>query len=261
VPPEHTRIRAHPVIASPPVSHDRWLHLSGTVAPLPTGAAATPRPAASVLIGELIPMLARLLEDALRAPATPLPLRIDLPATARPRGPADPQQLAIALAKAVASSGDPAESGRLDQAQGLPGPARTPLEAASMAAPPEARVTAQPEFLPRQLSWLATGELAFQFAAWPGQNVVLVFSRQPGQADHPAPPDTEVLARLELELPGLGPVQAILRHDDRGLDVALRTGEAAAADILEAGRISLSQSLDSAGLQVKRIAVSHDLAR
>lgn len=261
MPQEDNRIRARPVIELPQVSRDRGLRPSGAEAHLPTGAAAAPGPASSALIGELIPMLARLLEDALRAPATPLVLRIDTPAAARPRGPADPQQLAVALAEAVADSGDPVVSGWPEKARGLPGPARPPSEAPTMAPLPDARATALPDALPRQLSWLATGELAYQFAAWPGQNVVLVFSRRTGRAGNPSPPEAELHARLELELPALGQVRAALRHDDRGLDVALRTDAVAAADILEAGRMSLARSLGSAGLQVNRIAVSHDLGR
>jgi len=258
VSPEDIRIRTHPVLSSPQVPRDRWQRLAGTDLSLPASAAAAPGPAASARLGELIPLLARLLEDVLRAPATPLTLRIDAPAAARPSRPPDPQQLALALATAIADSG---ESGRAVQDRSLPGQVRMPPESPSAAPLPEARASAPPDVLPRQLSWFATGELAFQFAPWPGQDVVLVISRRPGQSADPAPPDKTLLARLDLELPALGPVQAILRYDDRGLDVALRTDAPAAAETLQAGRVSLALSLDGAGLQVNRIAVSHGLGQ
>lgn len=110
----------------------------------------------------------------------------------------------------------------------------------------------------QQLSAPATAELAFQFAAWPGQNAALVIGREPGQAPHTAPPERVFLARLEMELPELGSVRAMLNLNSRGIDIDLRTATAAAADALSAARDSLVQALAAADLRVGRIEVGHE---
>jgi hypothetical protein len=102
-----------------------------------------------------------------------------------------------------------------------------------------------------------TGELAFLFPAWPGQDATLAIGREPGQAPQAAPRERAFLARLELDLPGLGPVQATLSLCARGVDVGLRAALPSAARALGAGRDALARAFTAANLRPGRIEVRH----
>lgn len=283
MPPEDTRVRPNPVIAPPPASpaspasrertprppEEAWSALISAralpAAAAPPAAAALPAPADSVLIGETIPALARLLDGALRDPPAPLPLRLEAPDTpAAPghlaaRAPIAPQRLAAALAAAVSGSGVFFESHLADWVRGgrdtAPLLAEAQARAATLASAPDA--TGEAAFR-QQLSSLVTGELAFRFPAWPGQDAALVIAGEPEQTPHAAPPARTFVARLEMELPELGSVQAIVNLNSRGIDIDLRAATPTTADALGAARDSLVQALAAADLRAGRIEVSHE---
>ena len=251
-----------------PLAVGTALHL--VRAALPALPAAAPASGDSALVGETIPALARLLDGALRDPPAPLALRLEaLPSevTGAPgtsahlasRAPAAPQHLAAALAEAVSGSGVFFESHLADWVRGArdtaPLLAEAQARAATLAAAPDA--TGEAAFR-QQLSSLVTGELAFQFPAWPGQNAALVIGKDPEQAPPGAPPGRTFFARLEMELPELGSVQAVLNLNSRGIDIDLRAAAPATTDALGAAMQSLAQALAAADLRVGSIVVSHE---
>jgi hypothetical protein len=220
---------------------------------------AAPPPAVSALVGETVPALARLLDGALRDPPAALALRFETLPPGAPGTPAAPQRLASALAEAVSGSGVFFESHLADWVRGArdtaPLLAEAQARAATLAAVPDAAGEAA---FRQQISSLVTGELAFRFPAWPGQNAALVIGREPGQASQAAPPDRVFFARLEMALPELGAVQAVLNLNSRGIDIDLRAATLATADALGAARDSLAQAFAAADLRAGRIEVSHE---
>jgi hypothetical protein len=238
-----------------PLAVGTALHLVRAALPeLPAAA-----PAGSALVGETIPALARLLDGALRDPPAPLALRMETSSFEAPISAAAPQRLAAALAEAVSGSGVFFESHLADWVRGgrdtAPLLAEAQARAATLASTPDA--TGEAAFR-QQLSALVTGELAFQFPAWPGQNAALVIGKEPEQAPPDAPPGRTFFARLEMELPELGSVQAVLNLNPRGIDIDLRAATPATAAALGAGRDWLAQALTAASLRVGSIEVSHE---
>ncbi|MGQ0509188.1 MAG: flagellar hook-length control protein FliK [Betaproteobacteria bacterium] len=235
------------------------LRVTPATAPPPSAHAAAPAPGASILVSEALPALARLLGDALRVAPIPLALVGEMHATPRHHGAIEPERLAATLEKAI--HGETGEVGRkaIASALDMAGTARPATEATApyMPAPPEVQDAARAAVFQRQLAWLATGECAFQFAAWPGQDAVLVFYGPSHAPSAAASPDPDLVARVDVDLPGLGLVQAILAHGERGLGVALRTDKNGAASVLEASRMALADALEDAGLRVARITVEH----
>lgn len=230
----------------------------------------SPASADSAQLGESLLALARLLDGALRNPPAPLPLRLEAPASASagtaasaqlaaPGAPAAPTQLANALAAAVAGSGVFFESHLAEWVRGTRDAAPILVEAQArleaLAIAPEA--TGEAAFR-QQLASLVTGELAFQFAAWPGQNATLTIGREPEQAPPAAVPERAFLADLELAMPELGSVRATLNLNARGIDIDVSAATTASAQTLRAARDSLVQALAAAQLQVGRIEVRHE---
>jgi hypothetical protein len=247
---------------SQPLAVGTALRLVRAAAPALPAAAAPPVPADSALVGATIPALARLLDGALRDPPAPLALRLAASLPEAAGIPAAPQRLATALADAISGSGVFFESHLADWVRGERDTAPLLAEAqarASMLAS-AAEATGEAAFR-QQLSSLVTGELAFQFPAWTGQNAALTIGREPEHAPHSTPPERVFLARLEMELPELGSVQAMLNLNSRGIDIELRAATPAAADALGAARDSLVQAFAAADLRVGRIEVSHERSR
>ncbi|MFY9314386.1 MAG: flagellar hook-length control protein FliK [Burkholderiales bacterium] len=241
-----------------PLSVGSTLHLARTPAAALPVAALPLAPVDSTPLGESVPAAARLLEGALRDAPAPLALRLQTPPPALSNAPALPQQLAGALAKAVSGSGVFFESHLAEWVRGArdtaPVLAEAQARAATLAAAPEA---AGEPALRQQLASLVTGELTFQFAAWPGQDATLAIGGEPEPAAQAAAPERAFHAHLEMELPVLGPVHAMLSLNARGIDIDVR-GAAAAVDALRAGRDSLAQALAAADLRVGRIEVGHE---
>lgn len=233
-------------------------------------AAESPAAAASTHLAETLLALARLLDGASRHPPAPLPLRLgvaapetaDTTAGARPAAPgapAAPPRLASALAAAVSGSGVFFESHLAEWVRGARDTAPVLLEArARMEALPTAPDALGGAAFRQQLASLVTGELAFLFAAWPGQSATLTVGRESHQAPPAALPERAFFAHLELAMPELGPVRATLNLNGRGIDINLSATTGASAQALRAARDSLVQALAAAQLQVGRVEVSHD---
>lgn len=222
-------------------------------------AAVAPPPADSARVEKTIPALARLLDSALRDPPEPLALRVETPPATAALGAGAPRQLAAALAEAISRSGVFFESHLADWVRGgretAPLLAEAQARAATLAAAPDASGEAA---FRQQLSSLVTGELAFQFAAWPGQNAALVIGGEPEQASPAAAPGRTFFARLEMQLPELGYVEALLSLNSGDLRINLRAAAPATVTTLDGARDTLAQAFAQADLRVGRIDVSHE---
>jgi hypothetical protein len=267
MPTDDTRVRPNPVIAPPPATTPRQPAAAWAAAAMAPAAAAAME---SVLVGESLPALARLLEGALREPPPPLALRLEtLPHAAATRAPAPAAQLASALAEAISGSGVFFQSHLAQWVGGTRDAASLLAEAragAGQLAPDTAgamNLPAVPDSagsapLRQQIASFVTGELAFQFAAWPGQDATLAIGSEP-EHDAPADPDERAyFARLETDLAELGPVRAVLRLNARGIDIELRAADPDTAATLGCARDSLARAFAAADLHAGRIEVRHE---
>lgn len=215
----------------------------GTAAPSP----GSPPPGGAQL-SPTAQLLAQVLDASVRKALPALSLRLE---TAT--GQAPPQQVAAALADAVSGSGMFFESHLAEWVQGTRNTAAVLVESQMRAATETATAGTAP--FQQQVAALATGEMTFCFPAWPGQRVELTVS---GDAD-PGPQDgageRSFFARLEMGLPALGVVQAVLSLRPQGIDVDLRASAPPTAQALEEDRGSLAGALAAAGLRVGRIEV------
>jgi hypothetical protein len=217
---------------------------------------------ASVKVSDSIASLAHLLELALRDPPPPLMLRLAEP-TAVASAPAVPHRFARALAHAVSGSGVFFESHLAEWARGqrdsLPLIAEAFSRAAALTSARQVESPASGDVAFRQqIASLITGELGFQFVAWAGQSATLLVGREPEPAPQAAAGERGYVARVDLDLPGLGAVGAILKLRPCGIEVDLRSPAPTAAALMSADRESLGQALSSAGLRVVRIEVDHE---
>ena len=229
------------------------VHLARTRSASSPGGAPVAASAAgdSPRLSETAQTLARVLDGALREPPPPTPLRLELTAAH-----AAPERLAAALANAVSGSGAFFESHLADWVQGARSSesvlAEAQVRASTLASAGE---SAGDGALRQQIASLVTGEMAFRFAAWPGQHAVLVVGKEPEQASRSTDPKQVFFARLEMEFAELGPVQAVLHLSAQGIDVDLRASAHGTEQSLEANRGTLAQALASSGLRVGRIEV------
>lgn len=225
-------------------------------------AASPPAPAIvdSTRVSETVETLSRLLDRAFREPPRPFPLAMETAGAM-----AAPQRFAAALANAVSGSGVFFEAHLADWVRGKRSLALVRAEAESRStAPvrtadaPQRSVATSEAALQQQLSMLVTNELAFQFAAWPGQPASLALGPAAEDGGNDAAPEREFVARLHAELRGLGPVHATLGLTPHGIDLALRAESPQTAAAMRKGLAALAEAFTAAGLRVGRIEVSHE---
>jgi hypothetical protein len=251
-----------------------------------TGTEAAPAPPAPTQLSEAARAISALLDS--QAAPEPAPVRGVAPLWTSPAPPPAPE-LARALAQAVAGSGLFYEAHLAQFAQGtrtlaqlqdepqaklppadtshpshLVADASAPASAATHAtAPaPAAAVVPSPAHVPvlhpgaadlvqQQLQLLATDVFRWSGEPWPGARM----DWQVGEDD--SAPATEPAGRawttrLQVVLPSLGAVDAMLRLDANGaLQVRVAAADPRAASELEARRAALVQRLDAAGLRVQ----------
>ena len=101
--------------------------------------------------------------------------------------------------------------------------------------------------------------MAFLFPAWPGQRVALSVSGEPGAGPQNGAAERSFFARLEMDLPELGSVHAVLSLNPQGIDVDLRAALPHTAQALDENRSTLARALAAAGLHAGRIEVGSGL--
>lgn len=215
----------------------------GTAAPSP----GSPAPGGAQL-SPTAQLLAQVLHRSVRDSPPALSLRVEV-AT----GQAAPQQIAAALADAISGSGIFFESHLAEWVQGTRNTAAVLAESQTRAATETATAGTAP--FQQQLAALATGEMTFCFSAWPGQRVELTVSGDAGPGPQDDTGERCFFAHLEMDLPALGAVRAVLSLRPQGIDVDLRASAPPAAQALEEDRGSLAGALAAAGLRVGRIEV------
>lgn len=198
-------------------------------------------------------------------------------------GPALPAQWASQLGAAVSASGLFYESHLAQWVQGkrslsaVRAEARTRSEVERLLAPEGARApaaaaapgaqgtaalaaTGMPDlgmWITQQLAALVTGQAPFRFTAWPGQDAEVVFDDGSGRGPREA---GVAYARLVLDLPRLGAVEARLRIGAGTLDVTLLAAESGARARLAQGLPALGAQFEAAGLPGASLEVRHDPA-
>lgn len=107
----------------------------------------------------------------------------------------------------------------------------------------------------QQLDVLDTRQLVWQGQVWPGQELRWQIEERAAQ-EGDAAVEREWQTRLDLQLPRLGEVQALLQISPRGeLRIALTAHSPEIAQTLRAASVALNQSLASAGLQLAQLEV------
>jgi flagellar hook-length control protein FliK len=108
----------------------------------------------------------------------------------------------------------------------------------------------------QQLDVLDTRQLVWQGQVWPGQDMrwqIEERAAREGEADVAR----EWQTRLDLHLPNLGEVNALLKISPQGgIQIALTAHSPEIAQTLKAASAALNQNLESAGLQLTRLEVS-----
>lgn len=137
-------------------------------------------------------------------------------------------------------------------------PARAPAAAAAtVTAGAGAAVPDLGLWITQQLAALVTGQAPFRFTAWPGQDAEVVFDD--GSARGPREAGV-AYARLLLELPNLGPVEARLRADNGAISVTLVAPTEGARARLARGLPALGTQFEAAGLRAGATEVIDDPA-
>jgi len=110
----------------------------------------------------------------------------------------------------------------------------------------------------QQLDVLDTRQLVWQGQVWPGQDLRWQIEERASYAGEPAA-EREWQTRLDLHLPRLGAVNAVLSISPRGdLRIAVTAHSPAIAQTLRDASATLNQSLASAGLKLAQLEVGSD---
>ena len=111
----------------------------------------------------------------------------------------------------------------------------------------------------QQLDALATQTFAWQGQVWPGQDMLWeIGSDLDGQRDADGAEARHWQTRLKLDLPSLGPIDAMLRlRPGQGIEIAIVTGQAAGERRLEAQMMDLQAHFAAAGLNLNQLNIRH----
>ncbi|MBI5659688.1 MAG: flagellar hook-length control protein FliK [Nitrosomonadales bacterium] len=128
---------------------------------------------------------------------------------------------------------------------------------------PEDRLASIPEHLQplvqQQLNALETRQMLWQGNIWPGQTMQWEIHEQAAQAPA-ADGERQWATQLQLNLPRLGPVAAMLRFGGNGLSVKLDVGTAAARAELGGASANLLAVLAENGITVTNMLVTQHAA-
>lgn len=110
----------------------------------------------------------------------------------------------------------------------------------------------------QQLETLDQRHLLWQGQVWPGQEMHWQIEERPAREGEPDA-GREWQTRLDLNLPHLGEMSAILKFTPQGIRIELATPTADTAQALQAASAQLSQGMERAGLRLIEMKVaSHD---
>lgn len=114
----------------------------------------------------------------------------------------------------------------------------------------------------QQLDALASQNYVWQGPIWQGQQMHWEIGEDRSQRDGTeAEREQRWQTRLRLDLPVLGPIDALLRlHPGGKVELSLNASDATAREKLHSGRDQLASRLDAAGLGLINFAVSHGQA-
>ena len=108
----------------------------------------------------------------------------------------------------------------------------------------------------QQLDVLDTRQLVWQGQVWPGQDLRWQIEEHASRDDE-ADVAREWQTRLDLHLPNLGEVHALLKVSPQGgIEISLTAHSPEIAQALKAASATLNQNLEIAGLQLTRLEVS-----
>ena len=100
-----------------------------------------------------------------------------------------------------------------------------------------------------QLQVLDTRSVLTQFQAWPGQDTELGIQEAP-EHEQSQPPPRAWQARLKLQLPNLGEIDAQLTLHGQGVQFRLNTPNENTLSLLETGKPGLANALEATGLHM-----------
>ena len=100
-----------------------------------------------------------------------------------------------------------------------------------------------------QLQVLDTRSVLTQFQAWPGQDTELGIQEAP-EYEQPQQPPRAWQARLKLQLPNLGEIDAQLTLHGQGVQFRLNTPNESTLSLLDTGKPGLANALEAAGLHM-----------
>lgn len=172
----------------------------------------------------------------------------------------EPRAFASAQATVAGQSGQPGQLIQPDAAQQVKAAVANHLAATGAAlAENKSAEPVHPQTAPlvqQQLDVLDTRQLVWQGQVWPGQDLrwqIEERAAREGESDVAR----EWQTRLDLHLPNLGEVNALLKISPQGgIQIALTAHSPEIAQTLKAASATLNQNLESAGLQLTRLEVS-----
>ncbi len=109
-----------------------------------------------------------------------------------------------------------------------------------------------------QLDTLQSGQIFFRGELFPGQNMEWRVKERDARRNAEGGQDRTWDTELRLDLPKLGTIKAQLSLDKSRISVAIHTGTADTAGMLETGRAALVEQLQAAGLNPGEIGILHD---
>lgn len=132
-------------------------------------------------------------------------------------------------------------------------------DGASVARPASPEQPAHPDTVPlvrQQLEALDTHQVVWQGQVWPGQAMEWrIGERDAREHDPGAPPEWQT--RLNLALPRLGDVAAMLALGPQGFRIRLEANDAATEGLMRDNLGGLQNAFEAAGLRLAELAVKH----
>lgn len=164
----------------------------------------------------------------------------------------------IAAIGAASADTDAEQTGAVSETPAGPGAAPRATESMPRPAGPNMHPDALP-LVRQQLEVLEQPVLAWRGEFWPGQpgEIELREDRDPSATTSA---ERVFATRLTLELPRLGPVEAMLQISGKHLQVRLHGSPGSSAEEMDAGLADLSAALAALGLQLGELRVVHGQA-
>lgn len=162
----------------------------------------------------------------------------------------------------TSATGTPSQAAALAEAKSSALPQQNDPQ--SLAKPGIINQPAHPDTLPlvrQQLEALDSRQVMWQGQVWPGQSMDWrIEERAAREQGGSEIEQTEWQTSLRLVLPQLGEISARLILHPQGLRIQLDASESTTAKLLQEQRPALQQGMETSGLQLAEIKVSHEAA-